>query len=91
MYDGVTAGPAIFTGPIGSLLASRSVHTRKIVKFRPFENPELLALIRSISADVFTSFNKDHKQLIKLLEALLTGKISNQWASMAIGPVCCSR
>ena len=90
-HDGVTAGPAEFTGPIGKQLTERRVHTRPIVKFQPFNNPELLLLIQTLPHNVFASLNPDHKMLIKLLEGLLTGEISKQWAEMAIGQVCSSR
>ena len=90
-YDGVTAGPDVFTGPIGTLLTKRIVHTRPLVKFRTFQNPELLQLIRALPSEVFKGLNRDHQQLIRLLEGLLTGEISQQWAEMGIGNVCSAR
>ena len=67
------------------------MHTREIVNFVTFNNPELLHLIQTLPPDVFAKLNKDHQQLIKLLEGLCTGQISEQWASMAIGKVCSAR
>ena len=47
-YDGVAAGPNVFSGPIGTLLTLRTVHTREIVNFVRFDNPELLHLIQTL-------------------------------------------
>ena len=48
-YDGVAAGPNVFTGNIGTLLATRTVHTKEIVRFQTFNNPELLNLIKTLN------------------------------------------
>ena len=90
-YDGVAAGPNVFTGNIGTLLATHTVHTKEIVRFQTFNNPELLHLITTLPKEVFVTLNRDHQQLICLLEGLLTGEISQQWAEMAVGPVCSAR
>ena len=90
-YDGVTAGPDVFTGPIGTLLSARVVHQREIVQFKAIQNPDLLAVVTGVSSEVFQELNRDHQQLIRLVEAVITGKIGEQWAKMAIGPVCSAR
>ena len=71
--------------------ATRTVHTKEIVRFQTFNNPELLHLITTLPKEVFETLNRDHQQLICLLEGLLTGEISQQWAEMAVGPVCSAR
>ena len=90
-YDGVTAGPDVFTGPIGTLLSARVVHQREIVGYKAISNTDLLAVVTGVSSEVFKELNHDHQQLLKLVEAVLTGKIGGQWAKMAIGPVCSAR
>ena len=52
-YDGVTAGPDVFTGPIGTLLSARVVHNREVVSFKAIPNPNLLAVVTGVSAEVF--------------------------------------
>jgi hypothetical protein len=91
LHDGVTAGPDVFTGPLGTELVARQVHTREIIEFQTLDNPDLLATIQSVTPEVFSRLNRDHQQLIRLLEALITGEISEQWGGMAIGPVCSAR
>ena len=60
-----------------------------------FEEAERWNLSEQGTASIMNAMNaasgKDHQQLIKLLEGLCTGQISEQWAGMAIGKVCSAR
>ena len=63
-YDGVTAGPDVFTGPIGTLLSARVVHNREVVSFKAIPNPNLLAVVTGVSAEVFKELNQAGSLLI---------------------------
>ena len=55
------------------------------------ENQALLLDIKSLPKEVFGTFNKDHQYIIRMVEALLTCEISDQWSQMKSGNVVQSR
>ena len=89
-YDGPTAGPDSFSGPIGSLI-TEDVWKLPILEFERFDNPQLLDAIKSIPSEAFNDLSKDHQYLIKMLEGVLTGAPDDQWKYMKAGPIVHSR
>ena len=89
-HDGPTTGPESFKGPIGKLIMT-DIWKLPIVNFASINNPTLLATIQNLPVDVFKKFNKDHQYIVKMVEAILTGQISDQWAQMKSGNVVQSR
>ena len=89
-YDGPTTGPESFSGPVGKTIMT-DIWKLPIVTFAAVENPTLLLDIKSLPKEVFSTFNKDHQYIMRMVEAILTGEISEQWAQMKSGNVVQSR
>ena len=89
-YDGPTTGPESFSGPIGKTIMT-DIWKLPVVNFAVIENQALLLDIKSLPKEVFGTFNKDHQYIIRMVEAILTGEISDQWSQMKSGNVVQSR
>ena len=90
LYDGPTASPDDWTGPIGKLI-KKDVHKQIVTTFVVLPNPSLLALIDAIPEKVFQNLSTDHRVFVKLIRIAITGEVNQQWASMKIGPMVHSR
>ena len=89
-HDGPTTGPESFEGPIGKEITD-DVWKKPVMEFEQLDNPALLDAIESLPDETFQTFNKDHQYLIKMVHAVLTGNISEQWANMKTGKIVQSR
>ena len=89
-YDGPTSVPESFKGLIGHQFTDE-VWKLPVVDFVPLDNPALLSLIKTLPDKVFQSLNQDHQYLIKLLESVLTGQLSEQCQNMKIGAITQAR
>ena len=72
--DGETAGPEAFKGPIGKTIIE-DVWKQKLVEFTPFQNHEVLSLIKTIPELDFKGLSKDHQHLIMMVNRVLTGQL----------------
>ena len=58
-YDGKSAGPDTWSGPIGKLIEGDEVHEREVVNFDVIENQELLCEIDRLPVKVLQSLSRD--------------------------------
>ena len=84
-YDGVTTGPATFSGPIGNAIEG-DVWKLEVGNFIPVLNPELLTVIRELPQEVRVNLSRDIKYALGIAEVVITGMI-NEWTRKKSGNI----
>ena len=62
-----------------------------MVDFEPYENPQLLSVIKNMSDEVLNDLSKDHKNLILMLRGVLSGTLSSDDTNRILGKIVQSR
>ena len=84
-YDGVTTGPATFSGPLGKSI-EKDVWKEEVVNFTPILNPELLKMIQEMPDKVKKNLSRDTRYGIAIAEVILTGTIT-EWVHKKSGNI----
>jgi hypothetical protein len=84
-YDGVTTGPASYSGPLGKAI-EEDVWKLEVGNFIPILNPELLNMIRETPAEVKDNLSRDIRYALGIAEIVITGE-HNDWVRRKSGNI----